>query len=115
MAMISKTVTGSAEDMKYVKNAKNYPKSAMGGTERTSFTGSNDTRSAGSPGPNNMLKDVEGYVNQGPVMMDITKGYQGGNDESTGPKAGGGMTPSIRTASENVTSGMGGRVIKNMK
>ena len=24
MAMISKTVTGSAEDMKYVKNAKNY-------------------------------------------------------------------------------------------
>ena len=74
MAMISKTVTGSAEDMKYVKNAKNYPKSAMGGTERTSFTGSNDTRAAGAPGPNNMLQDAEGYVNQGPEMMNVTKG-----------------------------------------
>ena len=114
MAMISKTVTGSAEDMKYVKNAKNYPKSAMGGTTRTSFTGSSDTRAAGAPGPNNMLKDAEGYVNQGPEMMDITKGYQGGNNESTGPKAGGGMSPAIRVANES-NGNFGGRIIKDMK
>jgi len=44
MAMISKTVTGSTEDMKYVKNAKNAPRSAMGGTQRTSFEGSSDPR-----------------------------------------------------------------------
>ena len=114
MAMISKTVTGSAEDMKYVKNAKNYPKSAMGGTERTSFTGSNDTRAAGAPGPNNMLQDAEGYVNQGPEMMNVTKGHQGGTDDSTGPKAGGGMTPAIRVANE-ANANFGGRVIKDMK
>ena len=44
MAMITKTAPGSAEDMKYIKNAKNMPKTAKGGTQRTSFTGSSDNR-----------------------------------------------------------------------
>jgi hypothetical protein len=114
MAMISKTVTGSTEDMKYMKNAKNYPKSAMGGTERTSFTGSNDPRSSGPVGPNNMLQDAPGLVDQGPEMMNVTKGYQGGTDDSTGPKTGGGMTPAIRVANES-NGNFGGRVIKDMK
>ena len=38
--MIRKEVTGSAEAMKLVKNGKNAPKTAGGGTLRTSFTGS---------------------------------------------------------------------------
>ena len=47
MAMIKKTAPGSAEEMKYIKDGKSYPLSYPSGTQRTSFTGSSDPRSAG--------------------------------------------------------------------
>lgn len=113
MAMIRKEVTGSAQDMKLVKNVKNAPKGPMGGTQRTSFKGSNDTRSAGNAGPGVGMKPVEGYVNQGPEMMDVSNQPEGGVGIG-GPK---GMAPGaskVSVSRESVTGGMGGKVYKNM-
>jgi hypothetical protein len=111
MAMISKTVTGSTEDMKYVKNAKNAPRSAMGGTQRTSFEGSSDPRRSGAAGPNQSLKGPVNYVDA-PQMMENTKF----SDQfvSGGPKSGS-ISKAGSPASEDVTRGMGGKVIKDMR
>lgn len=108
MAMIKKEVTGSAEDMKAVKNGKNYSKTAIGGTERTSFTGSNDSRPAGAAGPGVGMKAVEGYINQAPVMMDISNQPIGGIGIG-GPK-GVATTKRVTVTSESVTGGFGGKV-----
>ena len=67
MAMISKTVSGSAEEYKYIKNGKSYPKSSASGTQRTSFTGSSDSRPAGPTNANMTLLDAPGLIDDGPV------------------------------------------------
>ena len=72
MGMIRKTVTMVAEDLKLVKNGKQYPKSATGGTMRDKFTGSNDTRPAGDVGPNQVLASSPGYIDQGAVSIGDT-------------------------------------------
>ena len=66
MAMISKTVSGSAEEYKYIKDGKNYPKSSASGTQRTSFTGSSDPRPAGPANANMTLLDAPGLIDDGP-------------------------------------------------
>ena len=114
MAMIKKTAPGSAEDIKYIKNAKNAPKSAKGATMRTSFTGSSDNRAAGavSGGPMGGMKTAPGYVDQGPVMaeMNSAAGQMAAGHVSGGPTAGS-INKKYQTASENLTSGMGGKFI----
>jgi hypothetical protein len=110
MAMIRKEVTGSGESMKLVRNAKQAPTTAQGSTQRTSFEGSRDTRSAGSIGPNRVLRSAPGYVDQGDVMMGDTSHSR----SFTTPGARGATSSAVRVASENVTRGMGGRVIKDM-
>jgi hypothetical protein len=108
MGMIRKEVSGSAEALKYVKNAKNASKTAMGATSRPSFTGSRDTRSAGAVGPNQVLKSAPGYVDQADVMMGDTSHSRSFN--TVGDR--GPITGSATTASEDITRGMGGRFIK---
>ena len=66
MGMINKTVSGDAESYKLVKNGKNYPKTAKGGTQRTSYTGSSDNRAAGAPGPHSTLLNAPGLIDEGP-------------------------------------------------
>jgi hypothetical protein len=114
MAMISKEVTGSAEAMKLVRNGKDAPKTAMGGTARTSFTGSSDTRAAGAPGPGIGMKPVEGYINQGPVMMDISNQPIGGIGIG-GPASISVGSSRVTVSNENITGGMGGRFIAESK
>jgi len=110
MAMIKREVTGSAESMKLVKNSKQAPKTAGGGTERTSFEGSRDTRAAGAAGPNMVLKSAPGYVDQGDVMMgDISHSRSFTTLGNRGATRG-----AVSVAREDVTRGMGGRVIKDM-
>jgi hypothetical protein len=111
MAMIRKEVSGSGEALKAVKNAKNASKTAMGGTQRTSFEGSNDPRKSGNPGPNQILKGADGYVNQGDVMM----GDVSHSRSFTKTGARGGITGKIAVANEDITSGMGGKFIKKAK
>jgi hypothetical protein len=111
MAMIKKEVTGSGEALKAVKNARNASKTAIGGTTRASFQGSRDPRRTGAPGPNQVLKGSDGYVAQGDVMM----GDVSHSRSFTKVGARGGAAGKIATASEDVTRGMGGRVIKDMK
>lgn len=114
MAMISKEVTGSAEAMKLVRNGKDAPKAAKGGTARTSFTGSSDTRAAGAPGPGIGMKPVEGYINQGPVMMDISNQPVGGIGIG-GPASISVGSSRVTVSKENITGGMGGKVIGELK
>ena len=114
MGMIKKEVTGSAEALKSVQNGKNAPKTPTGGTGRTSFTGSNDSRTAGKVNTNATLKRADGYINDGPVSSDLSENH-GGSYVSGGPKSGGAMTGQVTPAKEDVTKGMGGRVIKNME
>ena len=113
MAMIRKEVTGSAEAMKLVKNGKNAPKTAGGGTLRTSFTCSSDTRAAGAPVPGVGMKAVEGLINQGAVMMDISN--QPGGGTSGGTKGISAGSSRVTVSSENITGGMGGKFIAKAK
>lgn len=110
MAMIKKEVSGSGEALKAVKNAKNASKSPMGGTQRTSFEGSRDPRKSGGVNPNVVLKTSGGYVDQGDVTMGDTSHSRSftvrGNRGST--------AGNVTTVAEDVTKGMGGRVIKDM-
>jgi hypothetical protein len=111
MAMIKKEVTGITEDLKLVKNAKTAPTTPMGGTQRTSFEGSRDSRSAGAVTSNQVLKGADGYINQGAVMM----GDVSHSRSFTKAGARGATSGAVSVAKEDVTRGMGGRVIKDMK
>ena len=111
MAMISKTAN---QPMEQKASYAKVSDTVMGGTERSKFTGSNDTRSTGMSGQTKMLKEAPGLINQGPDTMDIA-GNHGAQYVSGGPKSGGNMGGMVSPAKENVTSGMGGKVIKDMK
>lgn len=90
--MIKKEVTGNAADLKLVDNSKNAPVAPMGGTNRTSFAGSNDTRPAGNVNSNKKLKDAPGYVDQGPVSHDHSDNH-GAKFVNGGPDNGPSMSP----------------------
>lgn len=108
MGMIKKTVTGISEDMKLVKSGKSYPKVAMGGTQRTSFTGSSDNRAAGNIKGNEVLKSAPGYIDQGDVYMgDVSHSRSFTKAGNRGPATG-----QAKVTSENVTGGMGGKFWK---
>ena len=64
MAMIKKEVGGNAEDYKYIKDVRNYDGKAMGGVQRATFEGSNDSRPIGALGPN-----VVPPMKTSPVML----------------------------------------------
>ena len=113
MAMIKKEVTGDANALKLVNDGRNYPQSAKGSTGRTSFTGSSDSRPAGAPGPHKKLKEARGTVDNGPVTVDHSENH-GAQFVSGGPTSGS-ISKKFSSASESVTGGMGGKVIKNMK
>ena len=118
MSMIKKTVTGDAEALKYVKNAKQATGMPKGGTQRTSFTGSSDSRSAGAVkgGPMAGMKTAPGYVDQGPVMADMNSaaGSMAASHVSKGPAATG-INKKYQSASENVQGGMGGKFYAPLK
>lgn len=104
MGMIRKTVTGNTNKMKLVQNGKNAPVTAKGGTKRTKFTGSNDTRPAGPASSNRVLKSSPGYIDQGPVTSGDTSWARKFNK----PGKRGSTAGAARTAKEKVTGGMGG-------
>lgn len=108
MGMIKKTVTGISEDLKLVKNGKQYPKVATGGTARQKFTGSNDTRAAGNAGPNAVLKTAPGYIDQGAEYIGDTSHSR----SWTKPGNRGSLAGQAKVTSENVTGGMGGKFWK---
>tara|TARA_R110001592_G_scaffold54396_9_gene166473 strand:+ start:218 stop:589 length:372 start_codon:yes stop_codon:yes gene_type:complete len=112
MSMIKREVTGNAEALKYVKNAKNTTGMPKGGTQRTSFTGSSDSRASGAVtgGPMAGMKTSPGYVDQGPVMADMSSaaGSMAAGHVSGGPTASS-INKKYQAASENTTSGMGGK------
>lgn len=110
MAMISKT---AKQPMAGKASAAGVASAPMGGTTRSKFTGSADARKTGMTGQNNMMKATEGYINQGPDTMDTS----GDASEfvSGGPKSGGNMAGKVTVAKEDVTRGMGGKVIKDMR
>ena len=104
MGMIKKTVTGISEDLKLVKNGKQYPKVAQGGTVRQQFEGSRDNRAAGSAGPNQVLASAPGYIDQGSEYMgDVSH-------SRSFTKAGnrGAIVGQAKVTSESATGGMGG-------
>lgn len=109
MAMISKT---AKQPMAGKASAAAVTGAPMGGTTRSQFTGTSDSRKTGAPNRNNMMKATEGYINQGPDTMDTS----GDASEfvSGGPK-GGNMKGKVSVAKEDVTKGMGGKVIKDMR
>ena len=111
MAMIRKEVSGSGEALKLVRNGKNAPTTAGGGTKRTSFDGSRDTRGAGPARGNRVLKAAPGYIDQGDVTMGDTSHSRSFTKTGTRGSTAGNVT----AATEDVTRGMGGRVIKDMK
>lgn len=111
MGMIKKEVTGVTEKMKLVRNAKGAPTTPSGGTKRTSFTGSNDTRASGKVTSNRVLKTTGGYVDQAPV----TSGDTSHSRSFTKTGSRGSMAGKVTVAREDVTKGMGGRVIKDMR
>lgn len=106
-----KTVTGSGEKLKAIKNAKSASKTAIGGTSRPRFTGSNDTRAAGSVTSNEKLKRSVGYADSGPVSMGDTSHSRKFTKAGSKGSLAGAVTP----AKEKVTNGMGGKFIKKMK
>ena len=110
MAMIKKEVTGIADNLKLVKNGKTAPLTPMGGTQRSSFEGSNDPRKSGAVNSNIVLQRGEGYINQADVLMGDTSHSR----SFTKPVTRGGAKGAAAVVSEDVTSGMGGRVIKDM-
>ena len=111
MAMIKKT---AKQPMEQKASYAKVSATAGGGSQRTGFTGSNDPRGAGMSGQTKMLKEAKGLIDQGPDTMDIA-GNHGAQYVSGGPKSGGNMGGMVSPAKENVTSGMGGKVIKDMK
>ena len=111
MAMINKT---AKQPMEQKASYAKVSDTAGGGTQRTGFTGSNDPRGAGMSGQTKMLKEAKGLIDQGPDTMDLSAKY-GDKYVSGGPKSGGNMGGMVSPAKENVTSGMGGKVIKDMK
>ena len=114
MAIIKKTAPGSTEAMKLVKNAKNAPTTPKGGTLRTSFTGSSDSRSgAGEATGKRYLMPFSGLVDAAPVMMAPQNSKQPNNTTSGGPDAG--MNKKYSASNENVNYGMGGKVYTPMK
>ena len=110
MAMINKT---AKQPMEQKASYAKVSDTAGGGTQRTGFTGSNDPRGAGMSGQTKMLKEAKGLIDQGPDTMDTS----GDASEfvSGGPKSGGNMGGMVSAAKEDVTRGMGGKVIKDMK
>ena len=117
MGLIKKTVTGIAEDLKLVKNAKNWPLDPKdSGTKRAKFQGSNDTRAAG-PVNNERgkygMKPSPGYIDQAPVEADISLSKKIASDalvKGTGPTA---TTAKAKYKADNnapLTKGMGGTV-----
>lgn len=102
---MKKTVTGNAEALKAVKNGKSASKSPMGGTGRTSFKGSNDTRAAGAIGPNEKLKTSVGYADSAPVSIGDTSASSGHTKKGAAGSLAGAVTP----AKETLTGGMGGK------
>jgi len=110
MAMISKT---AKQPMAGKASGAAVSDAPMGGTTRSKFTGTSDTRKTGMTGQNNMMKATEGYINQGPDTMDTSGDAR--EFVSGGPKSGGNMSGRVSVASEDVTRGMGGKVIKDMR
>ena len=108
MTMITKTVSGSGEQLKAVDNAKKASKKPQGGIQRTSFKGSNDPRKAKDVGPNETLMKADGYVNQGPVSSDLSDAAAMKNT-SGGPKTGGAMVGQVTVAKEDVTKAFGNK------
>ena len=103
MGMIRKTVTGVAEDLKLVKNGKQYPKTATGGTVRQKFTGSNDTRPAGDAGPNQVLASAPGYIDQGAEYIgDTSFSRQWTKTGNRGPVNG-----QVKVSKQDITNGWG--------
>jgi hypothetical protein len=113
MAMIKKTAPGSTEEMKYVKDGRSYPLQYPDGTQRTSFTGSNDTRAAGQLKANKLLLEAPGMIDDGPVLYQHQNDKQPNNTVSGGPNAG--VNKVYSASEENVDSGMGGTVYGPMK
>ena len=113
MAMISKTVSGSAEEYKYIKDGKSYPKSSPSGTQRTSFTGSRDPRPAGPTNANMTLLDAPGLIDDGPITSATQNEKQPNNTVSGGPNAG--VNKVYSASEENVDAGMGGTTFGPMK
>jgi len=113
MAMISKTVSGTAESYKLVKNGKNYPKSSNSGTQRTSFTGSSDPRPAGPTNSNKTLLEAPGLIDDAPVTSATQNNTQPNNTVSGGPNAG--VNKVYSASNEDVDGGMGGTVYGPMK
>ena len=113
MAMISKTVSGSAEEYKYIKDGKSYPKSSASGTQRTSFTGSSDPRPAGPTNANMTLLDAPGLIDDGPITSATQNEKQPNNTVSGGPNAG--VNKVYSASEENVEGGMGGTTFGPMK
>ena len=110
MAMIKKT---AKQPMEQKASYAKVSDTAGGGTQRTGFTGSNAPRGAGMSGQTKMLKEAPGLINQGPDTMDTSGDAK--EFVSGGPKSGGNMGGMVSPAKENVTAGMGGKVIKDMK
>tara|TARA_Y100000385_G_C12906673_1_gene556608 strand:- start:134 stop:466 length:333 start_codon:yes stop_codon:yes gene_type:complete len=110
MAMINKK---AKQPMEQKASYAKVSDAAGGGTQRTGFTGSSDPRGAGMLGQTKMLKDAKGYIDQGPDTMDTSGDARG--FVSGGPKSAGSAGGMVSPAKENVTSGMGGKVIKDMK
>ena len=110
MAMINKT---AKQPMEQKASYAKVSDAAGGGTERSKFTGSSDPRKTGMTGQTKMLKEAPGLISQGPDTMD-TSG-DAGEFVSGGPKSGGNMGGMVSAAKEDVTRGMGGKVIKDMK
>lgn len=104
MGIIKKTVTGVTQDLKLVKNGKQAPKAATGGTTRQKFTGSNDTRAAGDINSNIVLQTAPGYIDQGAEYIGDT------SHSRSFTKAGnrGSLAGQAKVTSESVTGGMGG-------
>ena len=113
MAMISKTVSGTAESYKLIKNGKNYPKSSNSGTQRTSFTGSSDPRPAGPASSNKTLLEAPGLIDDAPVTSATQNNTQPNNTVSGGPNAG--VNKVYSASNEDVDGGMGGTVYGPMK
>jgi len=110
MAMISKN---AKQPMEQKASYAKVSDTVGGGTERSKFTGSTDPRKTGMTGQTKMLKEAPGLISQGPDTMDTS----GDASEfvSGGPKSGGNMSGKVTVAKEDVTRGMGGKVIKDMR
>jgi hypothetical protein len=105
MAMIKKEVGGNAEDYKYIKDVRNYDGKAMGGVQRATFEGSNDSRPIGALGPNVVppMKTSPGNADEGPVYADYSYSKASpSNTVSGGPAAGSVGPGQAKVASEDI-------------